>query len=306
MWTRALCVGAVLGMIACASKPGPEIASSATQATYAEVYPGELQAIGSGFSQSEGEIQRIAGEMPRYPDDFKKAPDWNVVQSIYERADEAGKSYAYAERHREVEGARTFFEAEQSDIAKKVSWSCQYAAKQKNCDVELGGVAAHALKEGVDTQLEKRLRSANEAHLIIERYREALGKDNVSTLEKQADDISYASYLVHIELVERKLRLDRMIEDAAQVQSTADAFIESERNFQKEPGRTDAEKKASEARVADMVRSKTSLESSKKQASDLQKRTEDRIKAAKKTYADAVTALKEKVRTKLPQSATAK
>ncbi|WP_394823162.1 hypothetical protein [Pendulispora albinea] len=310
LWTRSLRAAAlvplVVAMAACGpSKNGPEIASSATQATYAEVYPNDLQAIGSGFAQSEQEVQRVVGEMPRYPDDMKKQPDWKIVQSIYERADEAGKSYAYAERHREIEGARAFFDAEGTDIARKVGGSCQYVAKQKSCDVELSGVAAHALKEGVDTQLEKRLRASNEAHLIIERYREGLGKDNATVLEKQADSISYASYLANIELVERKVRLDRMVEDADQVQKTADGFIESERNFQKEPGRTDADKKASEARIADMIRSKNALESSKTQAKNLQKNVEERIKAAKKAYSEGIAALKDKVRARVDQAPAA-
>src|SRR5262245_55955087 len=99
MRTRILfAVAAAVSAVACSTpKPEPEIASSAPQAGYAESYPGELQAISTGFSEKESEVKKVTGEMPEYPDRLKD-PNWSHVQAIYERADQAGKSYAYVER----------------------------------------------------------------------------------------------------------------------------------------------------------------------------------------------------------------
>jgi len=298
MHYRGVLLAAAVGstLVACSTpKPEPEIASSAPQPGYAEHYPQELQDIATGFSQRESEVKKVVGEMPEYPNQLKNPPREQVV-AVYERADQAGKSYAYVERLREVQGAHAFFDAEGDEIAKKVAGACQYAAKQKGCDADVGGSAAHALKEGVDKQLEKRLRESNDAHLYIERYKNVLGKENADALDKQADDISYASYLANIEMVERKVRLKRIIEEAEQVQKTADEFVESEHKFQKEPGLTDADRKASEERIAAMNKSKAAMESGKAQAQSLLDSVEDRIKATQKTYSDGFTALHDKAK----------
>jgi hypothetical protein len=299
MHSRALLVCAVLSSaVACSTpKPEPEIASSAAQAGYAEAYPAELQAIATGFSQRESEVKKVTGEMPTYPDKLKN-PNYAHVEAVYAKADQAGKSYAYVERLREVQGAHTFFETEGDEISKKVAGAAQYAAKQKGCDVDVGGAAAHALKESVDKQLEKRLREANEAHVYIDRYRASLGKENAEVLEKQADDITYASYIANIEIVERKVRLKRIIEEAEQVQKTADEFIEQERKFQKEAGVSDADKKASEERIQSMNKSKASIESAKAQAQSLLEGVEERIQGVQKEYNDAFNALDKKVKDK--------
>jgi hypothetical protein len=290
----ALVVGSTA--VACgAPPPEPQIASSAPQPGYAEHYPQELQDIATGFSQRESEVKKVVGEMPEYPNQLKNAPPDHVV-AVYERADQAGKSYAYVERLREVQGTRAFFDAEGDEVAKKVAGACQYAAKQKGCEADVGGAAAHALKEGVDKQLEKRLRDSSDAHLYIDRYKNVLGKENADALDKQADDISYASYLANIEMVERKVRLKRIVEEADQIQKTADEFIESEHKFQKEPGVTEADRKASNERIEAMNKAKASLASSKAQAQSLLEGVEDRIKATQKTYSDGFNALHDKAK----------
>src|SRR5262249_257008 len=185
--------------------------------------------------------------------------------------------------------ARARFSMEGDEVTKKVAGAVQYAAKQKGCDADVGGAAAHALKESVDKQIEKHLRENNEAQLYIERHKNVLGKENTEALQKQADDISYASYVANIELGERKVRLKRIIEEPAQVQKAADAFIESEHKFQREPGVTDADRKASEERIAAMNKAKASMASSKAQAQSLLDGVEDRIKNTQKTYSDGFT-----------------
>jgi hypothetical protein len=279
-------------------KPEPEIISSSPHGGYAETYPAQLNAAVSGFGDVQNEAHKIEGELPSYPGKLKD-PDWGKVLEIVERADEDGHGYLYVERMRRVERAGVFFEAEKDEITKKVAGAVQYAAKQKGCDVEVSGVAAAALKDSVNKQIEKELHEASEAQRAIERYRGQLGKENAAALEKQADAIARASYLVRIELVEIKLRVMRMAAEAEEIKRTADATIAAERAYLGENKKaTDAEKKAAEARIAALEKSKASIDSASQQASSLLPRLDQEVQKAQKEYVDALEALKNTLREK--------
>jgi hypothetical protein len=275
----------------CQPKREPEIASSAGDASYAVAYPTELSAMASGIEEHRREITKLTGGFAAYPDQLKDAPKAQVLQ-IIERADEAGRGSAYVERAKQMDQVTSFFDAEKEEINKKVGGSAQYVAKQKGCDVDVYGTVAKSLKDSVDKQVEKRQRDRNEAQLIIERYRVSLGKPNAAALEKQADEISRASYYANVELVERKNRLTQMAGEADRVKKTADQFIERERAFQAEPGRTDPEKKASDERITAMNQSKAALDTAAAQAKSQLADIDNKIKASQKEYADALAALK--------------
>ncbi|WP_437497446.1 hypothetical protein [Sorangium sp. So ce1099] len=270
-----------------APKPEPEIASSAPQSGYAERYPAELQATATSFSEREDVAKRVTGQFQGYPDQLKE-PDWKVVLDVTEQADAAGRSYDYVERVRAVDGAVAFFNDNKEDLTRKVSGAAQYVAKQKGCDVDVTGATSHALEEGVERQLEKYVRDRNEAHRRIDRYRASLGKENAAALEKQADAVSFASYVVHIDMVEHKLRLRRMLEEIEAVKASIDESVEAERAFQSSGKRTDEERKASEARIEELGRSKAMLDSSATQAKQIDETMDERIAAAQKTYREAM------------------
>lgn len=284
-----------LALAACsAPKPEPEIASAAPQSRYAERYPTELQSATSAFGEGQVTAKKTIDAMPAYPAELKDVKQDQAL-AIVERADEAGRSYAYVERIREVDGAYRFFTEEKDEITKKVAGAAQFVAKQKGCEVDVSGPAAHALKESVDKQLEKRLRERNEAHALVDRYRESLGKENAAALEKQADAIAYTSYLVHIELVEQKVRISRLLTEIETVKKTTDDAIAAERAFQGEGSRTPAEKKASEERITALNKSKGLLEASVTQAKSTAETMEERLTTIQKQYTDAIAALRTKL-----------
>jgi len=290
----------VSGLVACsAPKPEPEIASSAPQGRYAASYPQELTAAATGFSETQNEIRSGLKEFNGYPGQLVKEPGWGRVREIVQAADLDGKSYAYVDRMRRVEGAYEFFSTEKDEITKKVANTAQYVAKQKGCDVEVQGAVAKALKDSVDKQLEKELREASEAHHLIDRYRSALGKENAAALEKQADAISRMSYLAHVQLVEEKLRIRRMIEEAEEVRRTADQFIAAEREFQADKNTTDAEKKASEERIEEMNKSKNLLDSAIQQGNELLPKLDEQTQAIQKEYDEAFSGLVAKIDEKI-------
>jgi hypothetical protein len=291
----SLWILAALFVAACSGpKPEPRIASSAGEAGYAMEYPATLQTLVNEYVNGEGAVKRIASEFPKYPDQLKD-PAWSHVLEVVQRADEAGGSASYVSRYRETEGARMFFAEEKDDISRKVGGAVQYAAKKKELDFDAYGPAAGALKDAVDKQIETRIRARNEAHFLIDRYRESLGKTNVQALEKQADDISLASYITNVELVSVKVDAARLLADADQVKKTLDRSVSEEQTFQGSTGRSAAEKKASTDRVSRMQDSKARIDSAVAQAQTFSKDLQQRIDALKKEYVAALDALKKAI-----------
>jgi hypothetical protein len=294
----AAAIGAALALAACsAPKPEPEIASSASLGAYAKTYPAELDAEARRYGDRKAEAQKEMGAFAEYPGKLKD-PDWAVVRDVVDRADQDGRGYAYVERSRRVEAVAAFFDVEKDEINRKVVGTVAFVAKKKGCDPDVGAGASGALKEAVEKQLEKELDDVSQAHQIVERNRQALGKDNAAELDRQADEVSRASYLVHVAIVEDKLRLARMIADADQVKRTADDEIAAERAFQSRKI-TDAERKASEARIAEMSKSKASVDASVQQAQAVLPKQEEEIKQLQKAYDDALAGLKSKIKDRI-------
>jgi hypothetical protein len=289
-----------IGPLGCASqKIEPQVASSAAQTHYAVDFPAHLQSTSNDYVNTEGDVRRATAEFPKYPGQLKDPP-WPLVVTIVNRADEAGRSASYVEARRDYEATRSFFTEEREEITRRVAGSAQFVIKKKDCDgdVDVSGAIASSFKDGVEKQLDKRLRAHSDASTLIERYRESLGKANAAALEKQADDISEASYATFVRATELKARATALLQEAAQVQKTLDRSIAEERAFQAESGRAAGDKKASTERVAKMEDAKVRIERAVPALQSLEKDIDQRNAALKKEYSDALDALRKALESK--------
>ena len=288
----------ILGGCASSNKPEPVVASSSSQSNYASRYPSELLALETGFASQQQDARAVIAAMPRMPDDVKST-DGPTLASIYAAADDAGRTSSYVDEKRRLANVQTFFTEERTEISQRVAGSADYAAKQKGCtNADVGGAAAGALKEAIDKRIEKRLRAHNEAHTLIERNRVSLGRESATLLEKQADDVASTSYIVSVGLVETKVKIKAYVDDAEGVRKGADKFIADESAFQSTPGRTDADKKASQDRVNAMNQSKGQLDSAIAQGNELLKRADNDVNAIQGDYKNAFSALQAKANDK--------
>ena len=217
---------------------------------------------------------------------------------VVERADDSGKSAGYADAYNETHAVRAFWNDEKDNVNARVSGNVSYAASKGGCSADVGGAATFALKEAIDKGLERRLRSKNDAFVVLERYKTTLGRENIPALEKLADDVALASYIVHVELPEQRERLRAKVAEKDAVASTLDHFIDDERAYQAEAGRTDADKKASEERIAAATKQKAAIEAGATQANTALQAMDQKIDAATKEYDDALSALKAKINEK--------
>jgi len=204
---------------ACTTQPEPAFASAANESGYAERYPAALLGARNEFAADETRAREIFADFPKYPDALTN-PDGEKVSEIVSRADAAGKSGAYAQQMEEQSHVARFFSEEKEGLNQKVGGAAQYAAKQKECTVDVASPAVGALDHGVDKAMEDRLRDHDEAQRYIEDHQDALGKANLEKLQKQADDITLASYLVHVRVKQLKLELSQRIAESSDVKKT--------------------------------------------------------------------------------------
>jgi hypothetical protein len=306
----------MLGLVplACAGRQSePNVASSAREASYALEYPSTLQAIANDYINSEGDVRRLTTGFPRYPEQISaRAPEasaphdppWPIMTTVVEQADAAGRSAAYVDARHELEVTGRFFTQERDDIARRVNGSLQYTMKksEKNdkgqCDFDFSPSVGPALKEAVDKEMDKRLRSHDEAHYTIERYRETLGKSNASALEKQADEISEASYLVFVHAALLEGRAEGLVGEASRVKDTLAKSEDDEKAFQAQAGRSAADKRSSNERFAKLEAAKVRIDGTLPQLEALVKEIEQRNQALRKEYGDALDALKKAIAAK--------
>lgn len=295
---KCLALAAVVALAGCAgAKPQPQIGPSGHEASYAVSYPDQLRALGSEFSDREQEARAVIGEMKDYPSKLSD-PDWAVVHAVVQASDASGRGHSYVERAREVRDVLRFFDEEKDRIGSKVAGSVAYVAQQKGCNVEAHGVVPHALNKAVQERLEDRLREKNDAFVLLARHRDSLGKQNATELETQADRIAYASFLTHVHLVDLRQRLQRDVEQADDVRKTIDDFIAAEASFQQQRGRTDVEKKRSEARVDAMRQAKAKVDASVVEANRMLEDIDQRLDQLQADYDQALAQLLSAIQSK--------
>ncbi len=274
----------------CSSRPAPVFASSANETSYAERYPAELLGLRTEFATDEAKAREIFGNFQGYPGALS-APDGQQVSAVVSRADAAGKSGAYAEQMQENQSVSHFFTDEKDSLNQKVGGAAQYAAKQKECTADVASPAIGALDHGVDKALEERLRGHDEAHRYIEDHQDALGKPNLEKLQKQADDISVASYLVHVRVKELKLELSRRVDEASDVKKTLGRSDTEARAVVADPAASKSAKTTAQTRASAAETASASLDSEVDQAKRAVADMDARSTQLEKDYAAALDAL---------------
>ena len=276
------------------SGKGPVLSASGEQTPYALGYADELNGASKSFTEAQTQEKTLASGLGARVDELKK-PDWDKVLFVVDESDKAGKSADYADAHGDADAVKSFWDAEKDTITSKVVGNAQHTVKEAGCGADVAGPVAFSLNDAINKQQQKRLRGKNEAFVMIERYKVSLGPQNVTTLEKLGDEVSQASYDVHVLMVVQRERLRRLVADRDSAKKTIDRFVKEETAFQAEAGRTDPEKKASTDRVTAANKSKGEIDNAAGQAEALTKQMDASIDAATKDYEAALSALRTKI-----------
>jgi hypothetical protein len=282
-------------LAACSSSgKAPVLPSSSGQTAYAIHYNEELTSATKAVADAQAREKTLSSGFAAHVDELRK-PDWQKVEAVIDDSDEAGRSADFAEAQGDATAVRSFWDSEKNEITGRVNYNAQHTMKQAGCSADAAGPIAFALNDAITKQLQKKLRSKNEAFVVIERYKTSLGPQNVASLEKLGDEISEASYDVNVLMVLQHNRVKRLAADKDDVKKTLDRFIQEETAFQNEAGRTEPEKKASQDRVTAAQKSKAEIDGVGQQAENVSKEMDKAIDATKKDYEDALKGMKTKV-----------
>lgn len=275
-------------------------APSSDQPGYASRYPDQLAKVRGRYAEGESRARQAMGSFANFPGELDKT-SWADVLKVYEAADAAGKSSEYVERLHEAKTVEEFFTEEKDEINKKVGGAANYTAKQKGCTADLYGAVAGTLDKAVEKQLEKRLRERNQAHLYIDEHEDALGKPNREKLEKQADEISLASYFAHVAGEETKRELTDLIAESGDVKATLERTITESKEAAADAKRSDNDKKKATARAEAAEKAKAKIDTETQEAQKLLDEIDKRNQALKDEYDKAFDELKKKTDEKAQQ-----
>lgn len=287
-------------LVACGKEDAKSpYAVSINQPSSALQFPAMIEGVNKQIRDREAKAKENIAKIPSAADKLADT-DWDLVAKIADAADASGMDGGYAAELHKLEGVRDFMDDEREEIVKKIGGAVQYAAKQKNCDVDAWGAISASLKDVVDDRMKERMRANNEALLLIERHEDTLGKKNVPALEDMADLIAFTSYTTHVELPEAKERLEELKKSSAQAKSALERLIKEETEHltpDKKPEIAKASKvriKGAEEKIAaiDAATADTdqNLADVEQRAKDLQKSYDD----AKKQLGEAISAKKSK------------
>jgi hypothetical protein len=304
MTTSAMTRGLVMGLClfagtlaGCEDKePKSPDDIESTQRTYAADYADKVARVSKNIHAREAKAKDDITAMSSFPGQLSDDVPADKVIAILDAADAAGRDEGYAEEARRIASVRGFFEDEKDTISKKVGGAAQFTAQSKSCDVDLWGPTQQGLKDGFDDGVKEKLRKHNDAFLLIDRDRDAFGKKNASALEDMADKIAEASYIVHVELPDKKKRLDFAVEQMDKQKTTLQTLIQEEKDRQTKEKLKPEDQKSSEARVKAWEAELSQFDSAAEEAKTNSKDLDDRIKKLESDYNTAFAALKESVK----------
>lgn len=206
--------------VACSNQTQePKVASSHENPAYAVSYASELR---DNVIRIDEQRQAVAGsikDMPQFAVQVGPS-DPELVASLYKEADEEGRSEAYASRADDERVITTFFKEEEDKLVQRVAANNEYAAKQKQCEVNLSDASRRGLQRGLQDQLKDRRRATSAAQAKVQQKKTQLGNKAVQLLPDQLDQISLTSYLVYVALESDEQLLAKRVEGIESIRST--------------------------------------------------------------------------------------
>jgi hypothetical protein len=290
-WKRVVTLIVPLALASgCNQQQAAVAAPSGEQAGYAERYPAKLEALRARITDGENEVKTALPEFKTLPDALKN-PDYSVVKTVVERADQEGRSASYADGALEAESVKRFLEEEKEPLRQKVAGGVNYAAKQKNCAEDLGGAAIVSMERGIDKQLEERMRAHSEAHRFIEDHQDEIGKPNVELVEKHAERITRTSHLAFVRLELYRRELETVLADSSAAESTLDRVVQESNAVLADASSSRTKKQVAEKRKAAAEQARSRIEADVTEARKTLEGMEQRIATVRKDYETALDAL---------------
>lgn len=274
-----------------------KVASSADGAGYALRYLDALDAATKDFAVDRQRAHDLSAALAARANDGKPFTDRPLLLRIVEESDRAGRGESYARTQSEERALRAFWEDERGPMSARVASAAQKNVTEAGCtqQVELGGSVQHALRDSLDKQLERRTRAANEGQRTVEQHKARFQPGGLPAVQRLSDEVALASHVVNVALPEDVRELERLLGERRDVNATLSRMLEDERAIQADPHKP-SEQKASQERVVQIERSRSTLVPRVQQAEHALQRHEEQLRLAQNEYESALEALKARLR----------
>lgn len=226
-------------LCACAAqKLQPATVSSASSTGYALTYPETLHAAADSFTSQTQKAHELSGKLVREAPKPKPDEDRALLLQVVDQADADGRREVNVQALRADRSLRAFWEAERGHIGARVASASQKQVTEGGCNNVQTQAAVHqALRESVARQLEKRSARTSEAQRYLEQIKGQLSTSTWNAAEQSASDITLASYLVYVALVDSVLELQRLRNERDAVVSTLQDALKREQASAAQSGR---------------------------------------------------------------------
>jgi hypothetical protein len=270
-----------------------KVASSADGAGYALRYVDDLDSATKAFAADKQRAHDLTSSLPARARDVKPGGDRSLLLRIVEESDRAGRAESYARTQSEERALRAFWEDERGPLSARVAGAAQKDVLDAGCtqQVELGGSVQHALRDGLDKQLERRTRAANEGQRTLEQHKARLAAGTLPAVQRLSDEIALTSHLVHVALVSDVRELERLLGERRDVDATLGRMLEDERATQADPHKP-SEQKASQERVVQIEKSRAALTPKVAEAEAGLRDHEEQLRLAQEEYEKTSEAIK--------------
>jgi hypothetical protein len=219
---------------ACASqKLQPMTVSSSNTTGYALGYPESVHEASDSFSNHKQQAYALLNKLVAEAPKPKPNEDRYLLVQVVEQADADGRREQSVQARRSERELRAFWEAERGTIGARVSGAAQKQVTDGQCEnVQTQGAVNQALRDAVTRQLDKRTRKSSEAQRYLDQIKGQLSPATWNAAEQNADDITLASYLVYVALVDDVLTLQRLKNERVSVINTLQAALDRARAAQ--------------------------------------------------------------------------
>lgn len=282
------------------SRLDPVLAPSSDSIGYATTYPETVDAVAARFSADRQRAHELSAALPGRAKDLKEGSESELLLEIVDEADRAGRTQRMRRAYAEERSVAHFWDDERGPISARVNSAAQKQLSESGCtQADVQGAVGSALRDGMDRQLERRVREANEAQRTIDQQRARLAPGSVAATQRLADEIALASHLVYVGLLDDLRELDEHLREQSAVKRTLERALDEERAIQAEP-KNAADQRASQERVVQIEKSRAALEPAVARAEAARADYEAQLEAARKEYEQALEAVRAHVRAMPP------
>ncbi|HEY6880223.1 MAG TPA: hypothetical protein VI299_19500 [Polyangiales bacterium] len=244
-------------MSACAGGNASSALRSAADGTsYALRYPQRLADAERALAEDKQRAHTLNEDVSRITE--LKIGDPTLARRVADEAHAAGTSAAFAQAYAEERSIAAFWSDERNGLAARVNAATQKELASSPCaQKDLGPTVQHALKDGLDKPLERRLRANNEAHRTLELHRARLPPGSLPSWQRAADLIALASHYANVVIPADARELARLLDERADVERTLGRAVDDERAIQTDPRA--GEQRASQERVVEIEKSRAAI-----------------------------------------------